>query len=198
MRDLKQMEKRRDELVGKPKSTEEIQEILLLGKLIALERAKEHQALTDELADIGIDIVTIWDLVNTKRKYPEAIPILIKHLQIDYSDRVKEGIVRALTVPEAKGQVVPFLAAEYLKLPNEKRDFKWAIGNAVNVTITGKEAHHIFPIVLNKENGPSREMFVAALGKVKTDVARDVLTQLLDDQDSLISDKAKRALKRIS
>lgn len=197
MRDLEQMEKRWNELVGKPRTTEEVQETLLLAKLIGIERAKEHQGLTNELADVGIDIVTIWDLVNTKSKYPKAIPILIKHLQLNYSDRVKEGIVRALTVPEAKGLVVPLLLKEYLQLPNDKENLKWVIGNAVNVTITKNEVVDIFPIVLNKENGLSRQMFVAALGKIKADNVKEVLLRLVNDDDKVIRDEAKKALKKI-
>lgn len=198
MNDIEQMEKRWNELVGKPRTNEEVQESLLLAKQIAIERAKEHQGLTDELAEIGINIVNIWDLVNTKVKYPKAIPILIKHLQFDYSDKIKEGIVRALTVPEAKGLVVPFLIKEYLQLPNNKKNLKWIIGNAVNVTITKSESTDIFPIVLNKENGLSRQMFVVALGKIKTDNVKEVLLRLVDDDDKLISDEAKKALKKIT
>lgn len=197
MGDLEKMEKRWNELVGKPRTTEEVQETLLLAKLIAIERSKEHQSLTDELAEVGIKISNIYDLVNTKTKYPKAIPILIKHLQISYSDRVKEGIVRALTVPEAKGLVVPLLIKEYLQLSNDKENLKWVIGNAVNVTITKKDVADIFPIVLNKENGISRQMFVVALGRIKSDNVRDVLLTLVNDEDKVIRDEAKKALKKI-
>lgn len=205
MADIQILEKRWDELLantGKPKSEKELkeytEEVLSLAKLIGIERAKEHQALTDELAEVGINIKNIYDLVNTKIKYPKAIPILIKHLQVDYSDKVKEGIVRALTVPEAKGLVVPLLVKEYLQLPNDKENLRWVIGNAVNVTITKDEVANIFPIVLNKENGLSRQMFVAALGKIKTDNVKSVLLQLSNDDDKVIRDEAKKALKKVS
>jgi hypothetical protein len=198
MSDLERMEKRWKELVGKPRTNEEVQETLLLAKLIGIERAKEHQELTDELAEVGIKISNIYDLVNTKSKYPKAIPILIKHLQLNYSDKIKEGIVRALTVPEAKGLIVPLLIKEYLQLPNDKENLKWVIGNAVNVTITKSEVADIFPIVLNKENGLSRQMFVAALGKVKADSVKDVLLRLVNDDDRVIRDEAKKTLKKIS
>lgn len=196
MVDLKILEKRWAELASKPKTKEEIEETLLLAKLIGIERAKEHQALTDELAEVGINITNIYDLVNTKTKYPKAIPILIKHLQGDYSDKVKEGIVRALTVPEAKGLIVPLLVKEYLQLTIDKENLRWVIGNAVNATITESEVANVFPIVLNKENGLSRQMFVTALGKIKTDNVKSVLLQLFNDDDKVIRDEAKKALKK--
>ena len=189
------MEKRWGELVGQPRTSEEVQETLLLAKKIELERAKEYQGLIDELADIGIKINSIWDLVNTKRKYLAAIPVLMKYLPLVSYIRNKEGIVRALTVPEAKGLVVPLLVKEYLQLSNDKENLKWVIGNAVNVTITKSEVADIFPIVLNKENGISRQMFVAALGKVKSEKAEDVLIKLLDDEE--VTPQALEALGRM-
>ncbi len=198
MSNLDQMEKRWKELVGKPRTSEEVQETLLLAKQIELERAKEYKGLIDELADLDIKIDSIWDLVNTKNKYPKAIPVLMKYLPLVNYVRNKEGIVRALTVPEAKGLVVPLLVKEYLQLPNDKENLRWVIGNAVNATITKGEVANIFPIVLNKENGSSRQMFVAALGKIKTDNVKSVLLQLSNDDDKVIRDEAKKALKKVS
>lgn len=197
MADIEILEKRWAELASKPKTKEEIGETLLLAKQIELERAKEYQGLIDELADIDIKISSIWDLVNTKSKYPKAIPILMKYLPLVNYIRSKEGIVRALTVPEAKGLVVPLLLKEYLQLSNDKENLKWVIGNAVNVTITKSEVEDIFPIVLNKENGLSRQMFVAALGKIKADNVKEVLLRLINDDDKVIRDEAKKALNKI-
>ncbi|MFV0507545.1 MAG: hypothetical protein ACK5L5_12730 [Bacteroidales bacterium] len=205
MADIEILEKRWNELLantGKAKSEKELkeytEEVLFLGKQIELERSKEYQGLIDELADMGIEINSIWDLVNTKSKYPKAIPILMKYLPLVSYVRNKEGIVRSLTVPEAKGLVVSLLVKEYLQLSNDKESLRWAIGNAVNATITKGEVENIFPIVLNKENGLSRQMFVAALGKIKTDNVRSVLLQLSNDDDKVIGDEAKKALKKMT
>lgn len=198
MENIEILEKRWAELASKPKSKEEIEETLLLAKQIELERAKEYQGLIDELAYMGIKISSIWDLVNTKSKYPKAIPVLMKYLPLVNYVRNKEGIVRALSVPEAKGLVVPLLVNEYLQLPNEQENLKWVIGNAVNVTITKDEVYHVFPIILNKDNGISRQLFVTALGKIKTDDVKYVLLQLSNDEDNVIKDQAKKSLLKIT
>lgn len=205
MADIEILEKRWTELLantGKPKSEKELkeytEEVMAIAKQIELERAKEYQGLIDELTNIGIKINSIWDLVNSKSKYPKAIPVLMKYLPIVNYVRNKEGIVRALTVSEAKGLVVPLLVNEYLKLPNDQENLKWIIGNAVNATITKGEVNNIFPIVLNKENGTSRQMFVSALGKIKADNVKSVLVQLSNDDDKVIRDEAKKALKKVS
>lgn len=196
MNNIEILEKRWAELANKPKTKEEIEETLLLAKQIELERAKEYQGLIDELAVLDIKINSIWDLVNTKSKYPKAIPVLMKYLPLVNYVRNKEGIVRALTVPEAKGIVVPLLIREYLQLSNDQENLKWVIGNAINATITKSEVADIFPIVLNKENGLSRQMFVSALGKIKAEHVKEVLLRLVNDDDKVISNEAKKALKR--
>ncbi|MFZ1789695.1 MAG: HEAT repeat domain-containing protein [Saprospiraceae bacterium] len=201
---IENLEKRWSELLAntsKTKSAQELQaytaEVFALSKEIELERAKEYQGLIYELADIGIIVNSIWDLVNTKTKYPEAIPILMKYLPLVNYIRNKEGIVRALSVKEAKGLILPLMIKEYMLLTKDKENLRWLIGNAVNATITKEEVELIFPIVLNKGNGLSRQMFVAALGKINTEKVREILKQLLNDDDKVISEEAQKALKKL-
>jgi HEAT repeat protein len=197
MSELEKLEARWKELFGRPNTKQEIDEVLSISKKMEILKAKEHQELTDELADIGIKIVSIYTLVNTKAKYPKAIPILIKHLQKKYSDATKQGIIRALTVKEAKGVAVPLLIKEYLKTPKEKEDLRWVIGNAVWATITKADAESIFPIVLDKTNGWSREGFIFALSKIREEKVKNVLIQVMDDNDKVIREAVKKVLKKM-
>ena len=197
MNELEKLEKRWGELVGKPRTSEEVEESMAISKRIGELRSKEYQELTDELLGVGIKIKSIYDLVNTKEKYPKAIPFLLKHLQKKYSDITKEGIIRALSVKEAKGVAAPLLIKEYLNTPKEKEDFRWAIGNAVWTTITKNEVESILPIVLDKSNGWSREGFIFALSIVKDDTIKNVLIQAMDDNDKVIREAVKKVLKKI-
>ena len=198
MANIETLEKRWAELASKPKSKQEIEETLLLAKKIELEVAKEYKGLIEELSDIDIKISSIWDLVNTKAKYPNAVPVLLKYLPLVSHYKNKEAIVRSLTVPEAKGLAVTTLLKEYLNLPKEKENLRWLIGNAVNVTITKKEVEDIFPIVRDKENGLSRQMFVVALGKIKADTVKEILLDLINDDNKVIKVEAQKALKKIA
>jgi hypothetical protein len=197
MNELQVLEKRWNELVGKPRTNEEVEESMSISKKMGALKAKEHQELTDELLNVGIKIENIFDLVNTKEKYPKAIPFLLKHLQKKYSDDVKQGIIRALTVKEAKGQAVPLLIKEYLKTPKEKEDLRWVIGNAVWATITKADVESIFPIVLDKTNGWSREGFIFALSKIREEKVKNVLIQAMDDNDKVIREAVKKVLKKM-
>ena len=152
---------------------------------IALDKALNDETieLVNELNLIGLNINSIWDLVNTKKSYPDAIPILIEHLSKDYSDRNKEGIIRALAVKEAKGKVVSILIELYNKIPKEKQLLRWAIGNTICTVITKGEVESIIPIVQDETNGASRQMFVLALGKFKNDKIINILKEHSKESD---------------
>lgn len=58
--------------------------------------------LVDELRTAGFEVDSAWDLVNTPGSYPKAVPILLAHLERPYPAAVREGIARALAVPDAR------------------------------------------------------------------------------------------------
>jgi hypothetical protein len=164
---------------------------------IALEKSlsEEETELVKDLNSVGLNILSVWDLVNTKDKYPKAVPLLLAHLGKDYSDKSKEGIIRALAVKEAIGKASLVLITEYNRMPKDKMLLRWAIGNTIYTTITENDVENILPIVQDKTNGMSRQMFVAALGKVKSEKAENVLINLLNDEE--VTPQALEALGRM-
>lgn len=159
-----------------------------------------------ELEKVGISINDIYDLVNTNEPYPTALPVLLNLLETGIDDMgTKEGVVRALAVKEAIGKASPILIAEYNRVPKDKMLLRWAIGNTIYTTITKDDVESILLIVQDKTNGISRQMFVAALGKVKTKKVENVLINLLDDDEviayaleALGRMKSKKAKDKIS
>lgn len=159
------------------------------------ELREEVSELLGDLRSVGVLCKGIWDLVNTKEPYPQAIPVLIRYLSNNFHYRNKEGIVRALAVKEAIGVAAPRLIEEYYRTPLDKDSYRSAIGNAVYVTFTSTDVEAILQIVEDRKNGPSRFMFVAALGRVKGDSDRieSILMKLLNEEDQLL-EAAVRAL----
>jgi hypothetical protein len=49
-------------------------------------------------------VKSIYDLVNTSASYPEAIPILIRHLERVRHPVMRSGIIRSLAVKESRGE----------------------------------------------------------------------------------------------
>src|SRR5690242_13811090 len=55
-----------------------------------------EQPILRELHAVGVDVSSVWDLVNTSAPYPLAIPVLLRHLERGgYPDRVMESLGRA-------------------------------------------------------------------------------------------------------
>lgn len=168
--------------------------------------SSDSQRIKSELAKVGVLINDIFDLVNTNQPYPTAVPILIDFLEKGIDDIVtKEGVIRALGVKEAIGKANPVLLEEYGKVDKSQMLLRWAIGNTIHTIITNDDVEGILPIVTNKENGMSRQMFVAALGKVKSEKVEDTLIHLLDDEevtahslDALGRMRSQKAKEKIS
>jgi hypothetical protein len=53
------------------------------------------------LSAAGVHVESVWDLVNSPNDYDHALPILIAHLNREYPERIREGIARALAVPNS-------------------------------------------------------------------------------------------------
>lgn len=158
-----------------------------------------------ELQKVGIEITNIYDLVNSSKRYAAAIPVLSSLLEKGIDDiKIKEGVIRALTVKDAAGVPNKVLIEEYNQIPKNETSLRWAIGNAFYTIITNEDAENILQIVQDRENGLSRQMFVAALGKIKSEQSEIVLIKLLDDfevaphaLDALGRLKSKKAKEKI-
>lgn len=156
----------------------------------------DDNKICEELAKIGINVAGVYDLVNSKASYPEAIPVLVNLLQYDFSnEKAQEGIVRALTVKEAIGIANKSLLRLYEVTPKAQNLFRWTIGNAFTVVMTREDVPDVLRIVRSKGNGMSRQMFVLALGKFNNPEIERTLIELLDDDEVVI--QAISALRKV-
>jgi hypothetical protein len=136
-------------------------------------------------AEANLHINSVFDLVNSKARYQDAIPALIKCFGMVSDNWIKEGIVRALTVKEARGKADKALVSEFRSLPAEQQYFslKWAIGNALSVVATDAVFDELVELVRDKRHGRAREMLAVALGNMKNPAVVDVLIELLGDEE---------------
>lgn len=93
-------------------------------------RAEEEPMIAD-LAKAGFEVTSVWDLVNTNKSYPAAIPILLDHLHRPYHKDIRNGIIRALTIKEAKGLVGSIILGELHGETEEEN--RWVLANALTV-----------------------------------------------------------------
>jgi hypothetical protein len=61
-----------------------------------------ERPILDDLRSAGVQVDSVWDLVNSSEPYPAALDVLVEHLESGgYPDRVMEGLGRALAVEPA-------------------------------------------------------------------------------------------------
>jgi hypothetical protein len=128
----------------------------------------EQTPLLIELASVGIKVDSVWDLVNAKWSYPAAIPVLSAHLQRVHHPLLREGIVRALTVPEARGVAGRVILSE-LQRPNDQspHSVRWVLANALTVVADETMANAIESLVANDDYADVRERLTTALRKLR-------------------------------
>jgi HEAT repeat protein len=159
-----------------------------------------EQPLVADLATVGYRVDSVWDLVNTREPYPEAIPVLLRHLKrTEYHPDIRQGIARALTCrdPQVKG-AIPELLEAFRRDPDPSLNGpKWAIGNAIEVIYDDRYFEKIVELVRDRSHGPARTMLVRALRKSKTQLAGETLKALRDDPDQDVALVADQALARL-
>jgi hypothetical protein len=158
----------------------------------------EQEPILTDLGGVGWSVDSVWDLVKSPGPYPEAVPILLKHLSLPYSDVVREGIARALAVPEPEVQKAwPLLVEEYCKAPmgwgikawGDTREYmlsaKDGLACALAVAATDETLPELVALAKDPAHGESRVLLLSALKKrrKKNPLAKQAIDELADDPD---------------
>ena len=136
--------------------------------------------LVEELRAAGFPVESAWDFVNTSDSYPKALPILLKHLPRPYPGRVREGIARALAVPEAK-----FGWDVLTRLYRDEND-RWVKGGlavAIANTSDDEVIGEVIALARDRQHGSSRLLLLSALERSGDRRARATLMELGTDPD---------------
>ena len=165
-------------------------------RIAAAEEYNEAAApLMAELLSSGYDVKSLDELAQSSA-YKDAVSILIRWLPKMVNPRVKQSIVRALSVPWARPSAVTALVAEFCNATDSTNSgLKWAIGNALEVLAIDDNFDDIVKLVQDKRHGTARQMLAIALGRIKNPKAVDVLMCLLDDDD--VVGQALTSLKKL-
>ena len=144
------------------------------------------------------ELESVWDLVNTKKPYPNLVPVLLAHLDRQYPDKVREGIARALAVPEARvgwSQLIrSFLAEPQKDETGNDNQVKWALHLALSGAADASVLDELVKLASDRRHGVHRLFFVDALVRIKDPLAAAALEELEDDPD--LADSFKRIFKK--
>jgi hypothetical protein len=160
--------------------------------------------LSRDLRAAGLPISELWELVNAKAQYKAAIPVLIDWLRdveqrVPGPDqpRVREGLVRALSVPAARPVAAPALIEEFRRASDpSETGLGWVVGNALSVVADDSVFDEIAALAQDPGYGKARQMIVLGLGRSKDPRAVPLLVGLLGDGDVVAH--AVMALGRLS
>lgn len=155
--------------------------------------------LRADLAAVGVNVESVWDLVNTSTPYPKALPILLDHLQRDYPPGIADGIARALAVPPARfaWNVIVDL---YRKAPENRA--KGGLAAALAAMVDDALWPELLELIRDRSNGESRILLLTAVEYWDDDRADPVLAEFEDDPDlhivveQLRRDRARRKKQR--
>lgn len=133
----------------------------------------EHQSLLKDLATVGLNVSSVYDLVNTRQSYPQGVPILITHLKKVNHPVMRQGIGRSLTVAEARGVAGQALINEILSgkdpVGSEPR---WCLANALVVAADQNDKADIERMLADASYSDLHERLTAALKRLNRERRR--------------------------
>ena len=198
------------ELIARLEKDPEFQEKMRIKEenrvAIEIKNRFEETSLVKELQDAGVIVEvnsipskeyvglprSISDLVNTRRRYPTAIPVLLKHLQIEYSQDIKESIVRALMTPDSRGIAFGPLVKLFKDTTDSESQLKWAIGAAIAETAEEADIDEIIELTNDQKHGQGRAELPLALINMQNQKAIPILE--IWSTDPIVGNNAKKAL----
>ena len=158
-------------------------------------KQSEDQRVAQTLRHAGFQVSSVYDLVNSSDPYPAAVPILLDILPTVRDQTIREGVIRALTVPEARGLAAPALIGEFEREDSPEL-VNWVIASALSVVADAAVFDQLIRLVTDRRFGSARQMLTIALVRAGGPKAEDVLIQLLDDED--VAGHALYALRTIA
>ena len=157
----------------------------------------EQKPIVKDFNELGIEIVSLSQLVNYDIDYKEAIPVLLDWLPRVKTPGVKDNIVRALTTKWAKPDAAPLLIEVFKdQNPEYTLGMKFAVCNALYYTSDESHFDEIVEIALDPKYGLGRAKLASVIRKMKNPDAKKVLVQLLDDEELLVAGQALKELRK--
>jgi hypothetical protein len=146
----------------------------------AAEWRRAEAPLVDELKAAGFAVDSAWDLVNTSEPYADALSILVNHLQRPYPGRVREGIARALAVPQSK---FAWDVLTRLYRDEDVKDAKDGLAVAIAAAADDEVIEDVIGLARDTRHGSSRLLLLSALERSADSRAKAALLELGTDPE---------------
>ncbi len=154
------------------------------------EYSRAETPLMEELRGVGVAVSSVWDLVNENNRYQQSLPILLSHLRRSYPDAVRDGMARALAVPDAKF-AWPVLVELYRQEQGERT--KDGLAVALSNIADDDVVDELIALAKDSQHGGSRVLLLDALRRSRLPQARKALMEF--GTDPLLQKEAQRILR---
>lgn len=145
----------------------------------AQELDRAEQPIVADLRAVGVEIKSVWDLVNTSEPYPAALPVLMEHLRAGgYPDRVMESLGRALAVGPSAPQWYEFRGL-YLAAQGHGEEEGLAV--ALAASATSEHLDDLISLLGEDSRSDTRIHFLRPIKRVGGQRGREVLESLRED-----------------
>jgi len=162
-------------------------------------RPREDEILRD-LESVGVSASSVSGLRTSGMRYRAAVPVLLAWLDRVDDRRLKDQLVRTLSVPWVGPEVRQRFLRDFRELDLQDDPdglgLRWTIGNALNVLFRDEHYDDYVALVVDPAFGRSRETLALALGKSKRPEVAALLASLVGDP--AIGGHAIQALSRVA
>lgn len=136
--------------------------------------------LLADLRSAGYEVSSVWDLVNIDEAYPDALPVLVQHLNGPYPPDVREGIARALAVRRA---IFAWDTIRDAYLSEREKNVKGGLAVALGGMVDREHLPELIQLLSDTRNGPSRLHMLRGLQRLRDARAASTLEALASDAD---------------
>ena len=157
------------------------------------ELAEAEAPLVKALCEAGMEVDSIWDLVNDRTDdYAEVVRLLEEHLKdSSYPDRVREGIARSLSFRKA-APAWPTIVGLY-RSTTDSFGLQQGLAAAMAGTVTDETVAELVEEARKPEHGESRHLLLLGLRRLRSPAAKEALEGFVDDPD--LGENAQKKLK---
>lgn len=160
-------------------------------RLVREELARDEATVVQDLRSVGVNVNSVWDMVNRKESFPSAVPVLRKHLELSYPPKVREGIARAMSESAAR----PYWN-DLVRL--YKRESEGPVKDALAVALCGaagpEQFDDLIALSLDPANGTSRVVLIWTLERRVPAAQAEPILEILE-ADPVTKLQAKTSLK---
>lgn len=146
-------------------------------------QSAEEAAVVGSLRDAGVAVSHIQDVHRGKFEYKIVRPILVGWLPRLQTIEVKDQVVRALSVPQARSDEAARVLVGEFESVESRTSYRWDVANALSVIATDTVRDDLLRIAGEKQWGKDREMIVLALANLPGPRTVSILMDLIDDDD---------------